>query len=212
MKSHDVPTKYWLSSSLELYKLFFSLICSISMCFLIYIKHVKTWGVTLAQRCIVTLLKLCIPSVTSAVLRPQSVQKNWGRVHPRCWKCAASEGAASAASDLLTRPVLSTLHQRGTGMLVWPAQKIYYWYWLKYIYFPLHAGVQSVKPVLCLKFATLKRFHINFSLLLMMHGAVHTVSSFSKAASNSACGPCQTSSYFTWNASDRCKIVSFHTM
>lgn len=124
MKSHDVPTKYWLSSSLELYKLFFSLICSISMCFLIYIKHVKTWGVTLAQRCIVTLLKLCIPSVTSAVLRPQSVQKNWGRVHPRCWKCAASEGAASAASDLLTRPVLSTLHQRGTGMLVWPAQKI----------------------------------------------------------------------------------------
>lgn len=168
-------------------------------------------GVTLAQRCIVTLLKLCIPSVTSAVLRPQSVQKNWGRVHPRCWKCAASEGAASAASDLLTRPVLSTLHQRGTGKRVWPAQRILLILIKKYI-FPLHAGVQSVKPVLCLKFATLKRFHINFSLLLMMHGAVHTVSSFSKAASNSACGPCQTSSYFTWNASDRYKIVSFHTM
>lgn len=122
---------------------FFSLIYSISMCFLIYIKHVKTWGVTLAQCCIVTLLKLCIPSVTSAVLRPQSVQKNWGRVHPRCWKCAASEGAASAASDLHTRPVLSTLHQRGTGKRVWPAQRILLILIKIYIFFPCMQGCRA---------------------------------------------------------------------
>ncbi len=36
-----------------------------------------------------------------------------------------------------------------------------------------------------------------------MLGDVLTVSSFSRAASSSVCGPCQTSSYFTWNASDR---------
>lgn len=36
-----------------------------------------------------------------------------------------------------------------------------------------------------------------------MHGVVHTVNSFSRAALNSVCGRCRTSSYFTWNASDR---------
>lgn len=41
------------------------------------------------------------------------------------------------------------------------------------------------------------------SLLRMTPGAVRTVSSFSRAASSSVCGHCQTSSYCTWNASDR---------
>lgn len=61
---------------------------------------------------------LCDPSVTRAMLRPQSVQENWGWIHPGCWKCSSSEGAASATSDLYTSPVLSTLHQRRTGRLV----------------------------------------------------------------------------------------------
>ena len=47
-------------------------------------------------------------------------------------------------------------------------------------------------------------FHFDLSWLLMMRGGVRTVSSFSRAASSSVCGPCRTSSYFTWNASDRC--------
>lgn len=41
------------------------------------------------------------------------------------------------------------------------------------------------------------------SLLQTMPGAVRTVSSFSRAASSWVCGPCRTSSYCTWSASDR---------
>lgn len=40
-------------------------------------------------------------------------------------------------------------------------------------------------------------FHFDLSWLLMMRGGVRTVSSFSRAASSSVCGPCRTSSYFT---------------
>jgi len=50
-----------------------------------------------------------------SVFRLQPVQKNRGRVHPRCRERAPSEGAAPAAADLLPGPVLPALHQRGTG-------------------------------------------------------------------------------------------------
>lgn len=60
---------------------------------------------------------LCPPSVSGAVSRPQSVQKNRGWVHTGCWKCPTSEGAASAASDLHAGPVFATIHQRRAGKL-----------------------------------------------------------------------------------------------
>lgn len=106
-------------------------------------KRLKTskWALAvLSVNCCISLSVLCLfevvcdPWETCAMLCLQSVQKNRGRIHPRRWERASSEGAAPAASDVLTRPVLSTLHQRGTGKAEGDmgscSQEEDHWYWV----------------------------------------------------------------------------------